>query len=258
LISASKTAVFFIDDDQGVRPGEIGSSHYIRAFAAEHGCPIFEYELEAQFRCAGSDAFVNWINSTLQIKRTANVLWNSSDTAFEFKTYGSPQALEAAIRQKVQQGFTARLTAGFCWKWSEPRPDGTLVDDVVIGDYSRPWNAKPDAGHLAQHIPPANLWAYQENGIDQIGCIYTAQGFEFDYIGVIFGTDLVFDAGSAEWTGDPAASADSVVRRSRADCLGGQEGEGGSNVGDEKRNKARYFKTLHRREMFHFATVLKN
>jgi uncharacterized protein len=219
LINASKTAVFFIDDDQAVRPGEIGSSDYIRAFAAQHGCPIFEYELEAQFRCAGSDAFVNWINSTLQIKRTANVLWNANDPAFEFKIFASPQALEFAIREKAKQRFTARMTAGFCWKWSDPRPDGTLVEDVVIGDYTRPWNARSDAGHLAPGIPRESLWAYQSGGIKQVGCIYTAQGFEFDYVGVIFGTDLVFDAGSAQWIGDTSSSADPIVRRSRADFL---------------------------------------
>lgn len=219
LINASKTIVFFIDDDQVVRPGEIGSSDYIRAYAEQIGCTVFDYELEAQFRCAGSDAFVNWINNTLHIKRTANVLWNADDRIFDFKICSSPQALDDAIRERHNQGFTARMTAGFCWKWSDPRPDGTLVDDVVIGDYARPWNAKSDAGHLAAGIPRESLWAYQSGGMNQIGCIYTAQGFEFDYVGVIFGSDLVFDPSNAEWRGDSAASADPVVRRSRADFL---------------------------------------
>lgn len=219
LINASKTAVFFIDDDQVVRPGEIGSSSYLRTFATQHGCPIFEYELEAQFRCAGSDAFVNWINNTLQIRRTANVIWNVDDPAFEFKIVGSPQALESAIRNKVSQGVTARLTAGFCWKWSDPCPDGTLVEDVVIGEYKRPWNAKSDGGHLASGIPKESLWAYQKGGIDQVGCIYTAQGFEFDYVGVIFGTDLLYDSNAGTWKADPTASADAVVRRSPQDFL---------------------------------------
>jgi hypothetical protein len=102
LINTSKTAVFFIDDDQVVRPAEIGSSDYIRGYAKQSGCTIFECELEAQFRCAGS-AFVNWVNNTLQIKRTANVLWNADDKAFDFKIYSSPQALETSIREKSRR-----------------------------------------------------------------------------------------------------------------------------------------------------------
>ena len=42
--------------------------------------------------------------------------------------------------------MTARLAAGYCWDWSAPNPDGTLVEDVVIGGWRKPWNAKPDAG----------------------------------------------------------------------------------------------------------------
>ena len=56
-----------------------------------------------------------------------------------------------------------------------------------------PWNAMPDAGKLAPGIPKSNFWASDPNGINQVGCVYTAQGFEFDYVGVIFGRDLVYD-----------------------------------------------------------------
>ena len=58
-----------------------------------------------------------------------------------------------------------------------------------------PWNAMPDAGKLAPGIPKSSFWASDPNGINQVGCVYTAQGFEFDYVGVIFGKDLVFDGG---------------------------------------------------------------
>ena len=99
----------------------------------------------------------------------------------------SPEELEAAIRAKAAEGHTARVAAGFCWPWSVPRPDGTLVDDVVIGNYRRPWDAKPGNWKLAPGIPSAALWATDPNGIDQIGCVYNIQGFELDYAGVIGG-----------------------------------------------------------------------
>ena len=219
LINAAKTTVFFIDDNQVVRPGEVGSVRYIQEYAAQNNCTLHEYQLEAQFRCAGSDGFVNWINNTLEIERTANVLWRANDEAYEFKIFRTPQELEAAIRTKAEEGHSARMTAGFCWPWSDPRPNGTLIDDVAVGEYQRPWNAKSDAGRLAQGIPKESLWAYQEGGIDQIGCIYTAQGFEFDYAGVIVGGDLVYRTREGGWMGVPERSHDSVVKRSRASFL---------------------------------------
>ena len=213
LLRASKVAVFFIDDNQVVRPDEIGSSEYIKLNARNKGSKVFEYKLEAQFRCNGSDAFVNWINNTLGIERTANVLWDQHEE-FDFRIFSSPQDLENAIKLKVREGFTGRVTAGFCWDWSNPREDGTLIDDVVVGDYSRPWDARPEARRLAPGIPPASLWAYDPNGINQVGCIYTAQGFEFDYVGIIFGEDLIYDFDKQDWAGNRTKSADSVVKRS--------------------------------------------
>ena len=218
LLKASKVAVFFIDDDQIVRRDEIGSSEYIREAAKKHNCKLFEYELEAQFRCNGSDAFVNWINNTLGIRKTANILWEEKEE-FDFKIFDSPEALENAIRDKTTQGNTGRVTAGFCWPWSMPREDGTLLDDVIIGEYRRPWDAKPEAKRLAKGIPKASLWAYDPNGINQVGCIYTAQGFEFDYVGVIFGKDLYYDPKIANWAGRPEESSDSNVKRAKEKFL---------------------------------------
>jgi len=214
IIEAASVSVFLIDDNQVVRPDEIGSVEYIRENAKMANCNIFEYELEAQFRCSGSDAFVNWINNTLGIEKTANVLWNGEEK-FDFRIFDSPQLLELAIKNKLDKGFTARMTAGFCWEWSkDPEPDGTLKNDIVIDDYIRPWNARPEAKRIARNIPKATLWANDPNGMNQVGCVYTAQGFEFDYVGVIFGPDLIYNFDNQKWEGFRERSYDGPVRRS--------------------------------------------
>ena len=155
---------------------------------------------------------------------------------FDFRIFHSPQALEDAIRERASRGFTARMTAGYCWDWSKkPNKDGTLKDDVQIGSYRRPWNARPEATRLARGIPKAPLWAYDPGGMDQVGCVYTAQGFEFDYIGVIFGNDLVYDLDGQEWIGRKGNSRYPVVRRSVGPVSRpGQEHLPGSSLpGDE-------------------------
>ena len=218
LLDAAKVSVFFIDDRQSVRHEEIGSSRYILDQASAAGAAVSEFELEVQFRCAGSDGFVNWVDNTLGIRPTANVLWTGSE-GFEFRLFDSPIELEQAIRERAARGWSARVAAGFCWPWSSPRPDGTLVDDVMIGDYGRPWNAKPGSDSLSSAIPQAALWATEPTGIGQIGCIYTIQGFELDYVGVIWGNDLVYDLDQSAWVGDKTKSADSVVKKSGGELL---------------------------------------
>lgn len=211
IVNASKMSVFLIDDQQVVRPSEVGSSALIKEIAEKNGIPLYEHFLEAQFRCNGSDGYINWVANTLEIERTANILWDVND-AFEMKLVNSPEDLDQMIRAKVDEGNSGRLVAGFCWKWSSPQKDGTLVHDVQIGGWSRPWNAKEGSSTLAVGIPKSNFWASESGGINQVGCVYTAQGFEFDYVGVIWGKDLVYRPGRG-WVGQSEFSEDSVVKR---------------------------------------------
>jgi len=218
IIEAAKVCVFFIDDLQVVRPAEVGRVALIRETAAKLKTKIYEFELESQFRCMGSDIFINWIDSTLVVRDTADTYWDSTD-AFDFRIFESVHDLETAIREKQIENDKARLTAGFCWEWSKPNPDGTLINDVIIGDWSMPWNAKPDSTRLAKGIPKSHYWATDPAGINQVGCIYTAANFEFDYVGVIFGLDLRYDPVARTWLGDQAHSHDSVVKKSKEQFL---------------------------------------
>ena len=211
LLSAAKVCVFLLDDLQVVRPGEIGSSELIRERAAARGISVTEHTLEAQFRCGGSDGFIQWVENTLGLRRTPFVLWDPTEQ-FDFEIVDTPEELEAMIRARNGAGSTARLSAGFCWPWSKPNKDGTLVDDVALDGWAMPWNAKPEAAQLAAGIPKSNYWASDPGGINQVGCIYTAQGFEYDFAGVIFGRDLVYRHGRG-WVGQPDHSYDSVVKR---------------------------------------------
>ena len=76
-----------------------------------------------------------------------------------------------------------------------------------------PWNARDGVGRLGPAIPKSDFWASAKERIDQVGCVYTAQGFEFDYVGVIVGPDLVYRPMDGGWVGQRDQSHDRVVRR---------------------------------------------
>jgi hypothetical protein len=210
ILRAGLLSVFFIDDLQAVRPGEVGSSPYIAENALRLGIPVTEFQLDVQFRCQGSDAFIGWIESVLGLRAGGSMNYHP-EGGFDFRLFDSPDLMDLELRTKLSEGSTARMTAGFCWKWSDPRPDGTLPEDVQVGDFRRSWNAKPDVGRLAKGIPRAPLWAYDPNGASQVGCIYTAQGFEFDYVGVIIGPDLTVEKSDGRLIGDPKESEDPAI-----------------------------------------------
>lgn len=204
LIRPAKLSVFFIDEHQIVRPKEIGNIALIREAAKEHGiddADIIEFELKTQFRCSGSDAYLQWLDKTLDI-RDSDI--DYFDPRMEFQIYHDPALLKQAIDEKnKEKNNCARLVAGFCWPWSEPRSDGSLVNDVKIGVFEMPWERKNQFWR----------WATDKTGMEQVGTVYTAQGFEFDYIGVIFGPDLVYREAEGGWVSRPSESHDSMVKR---------------------------------------------
>jgi DUF2075 family protein len=143
------------------------------------------------------------------------ILFNSKKENFDFQIIESPEKLYEMIKQKDGEvGKSARLTAGFCWDWSKTLDfHGELVKDVRIGNFAMPWEThdkiRPPMGYVRWYE-----WAYKPEGIKQIGCIYTAQGFEFDYIGVIVGPDLKYDKEHDCLVGDPTGTRDPVLQRS--------------------------------------------
>lgn len=189
LIRAAKVPVFLLDDKQVVKPDEIGSGDYIEEAAKRLECEIRVFDLRAQFRCNGSVEYVDWVDSMLSLSEEGQKKLSTSE--YDFRILGSPKELDLLIRRRASEGELARMVAGFCWPWSAPKSDGTLVNDVVVDSWTRPWNAKSNAGRLAPGIPKEIRWAYEPGGMEQVGCIYTAQGFEFDYCGLIFGKDFV-------------------------------------------------------------------
>src|SRR5688572_30705326 len=144
LIAAAKTSVFFIDDLQGVRPNEVGDTALILEAAERNGAEASVFELDTQFRLAGSKAFLSWVDHTLGLDETANPIWDAENEPFDFQIVASVQQLDAMIRTMADEGHSARVTAGFTWRWSDPNPDGTLFPDVKVGSWQMPWNAKPD------------------------------------------------------------------------------------------------------------------
>lgn len=199
--------VFLLDQNQVVRPGELGTAEDIAAHARELGMEVIQIDLDGQFRCGGSRVYVEWVERLLGLAPGGPVPW-TPDGRFDLSVSASPEAMEGDLVRLLGEGDGARMAAGYCWPWSDPRPDGSLVPDVSIGGWSRPWNLKSDRS--VGGAPPSSLWATDPAGFGQVGCVYTAQGFEYEHGGVILGPDLVWREGA--WVAIREANRDPDFR----------------------------------------------
>ncbi|QXE34734.1 DUF2075 domain-containing protein [Streptomyces sp. GMY02] len=208
LIDAARVPVFLLDEHQVVRPGEMGRVETIDEAAHARGCIVRHVDLNNQFRCGGSRAYEHWVLRLLGLEPGGPIPWQPEEN-FELLVAESPQEMESYLRDRQESGYTSRMTAGFCWQWSDPRIDGSLVDDVAIGAWRRPWNLRGE--QPINGAPISSLWATDPSGFGQIGCIYTAQGFEYAWNGVIFGPDLVWRGN--RWRAVPEGSKDHTVKK---------------------------------------------
>ena len=141
-INASLFTVFLLDEDQQITKKDIGSVEEIKKWATELDSEVIMNEdtvLQSQFRCNGSDQYINKINNK------------------------------------------ARMVAGYCYDWNVKHNRGEY-DIYLENGFKAKWNLEND-----------KIWAINPNSFEEVGCIHTAQGLEFDYIGVLIGNDLRFD-----------------------------------------------------------------
>jgi DUF2075 family protein len=211
IIRASKVSVFFIDEKQAIRGAEIGNTQMIREAAAKYGARVEETTLKSQFRCNGSDNYMDWVEQVLY-NQPVKSKFESSD--FDLQILDSPQEMyNRLVEQDNVPGQTARIMAGFCWKWSDRLDEnGDLIKDVVIGDFKRPWETHRNFTKTPKGYVKWYEWAYKPEGIKQVGCIYTAQGFEFDYAGVIIGPDLIYNPETHRIETVKSATKDPMLR----------------------------------------------
>ena len=182
-INASTLSIFLLDEDQAVTTKDIGSIDEVRYWCKELGSRLIitdETKLISQFRCNGSDAYIQFIDEILQ-RHEESITVDLSELNFDFKVFDNPNEMREELRVKNQENNKTRMVAGYCYDWNVKHRRGDW--DVILEDnFKAKWNLEND-----------KVWAINPDSFEEIGCIHTAQGLEFDYVGVFIGKDLTYN-----------------------------------------------------------------
>ena len=195
IIESARTVVFFIDEAQKVTWQDIGEIAAIEEFAALHEADVEHLELTSQFRCGGSDDYLDWLDGTLGIKLDRG---GFTSDRFDFRVLRNPNELRDLVAKRNSINNKSRIVAGYCWDWKSKK-DPKLSDIVIPEfDFQATWNLASQEGR----------WIVEPDSFDQIGCIHTCQGLELDYVGVIVGPDLAIEGGELVTVPEERAKTD--------------------------------------------------
>ncbi len=85
-------------------------------------------------------------------------------------------------------------------------PEVASHDTVMAEhDFAKSWN-----------LDVTGTWAIDDGSIDQVGCVHTSQGLEFDYVGVIIGQDLRVEGGALVTDHSKRAKSDASLKGIKA------------------------------------------
>jgi len=182
VIHAAGCSVFFIDESQRVTMDDIGSVEEIKKWAEAEEAEVTELELVSQFRCNGSNGYLAWLDDLLDIRDTAN--YNLDGLDYEVVLCDTPGEVQRIILEKNKVSNRSRILAGYCWNWPKEGRKNTNYHDIQIGDFRISWN-----------LDDGQAFAISEKSVNEVGCIHTTQGLEFDYVGVIIGNDIRYEDG---------------------------------------------------------------
>lgn len=181
IINAAKTSIFFVDDYQIVTTKDIGNTDEIKKWCYFFDAAVYEDTLISQFRCNGSDSYLSWLDNVLEINDEAT---DDFDFDYDIRICDSPEEVRKLIFEKNKLNNKSRMVAGYCWNWIKEGKNDSRVHDIQIGDFGMSWN-----------LGSSSTWAIDSESVNEIGCIHTCQGLEFDYVGVIIGEDMRYDNG---------------------------------------------------------------
>ncbi len=197
LINKSKNIIFLLDDEQKLAFNDVLFMDQINDAVNEEHVSVMpdfndegqkaDYTLYQAFRTFGSREHLNWIDRFLGYEYAQNLECALAD-GYDIRVVRSPRELFYMVHDKETNGERARVMAGLCWQWKDEHKNDKRYADVRIvdnaGEYNYSWNRQS-----------IHNWAVNDDTIDEIGCVHTVLGQEFDYAGVIIGKDLVFQNG---------------------------------------------------------------
>lgn len=196
IMVKSKNVVMVFSDQQRIRPANISKSDILK-YSDEYN--MREYWLKTQMRSLGGKKYIDYIHDILSndLRPTQKEIFKD----FEAKIFTNIQDFVAAMQKRESEYGLSRMVAGFAWKWSS-KEDKREYDIRIDGMEFR-WNSTQ------------NNWIGSKNAPEEVGSIYTVQGDDLNYVGIIIGNDLLYRNGKLIFNREACADSGAMKRSQR-------------------------------------------
>ena len=197
LMNLAKVVVVVYDFDQVFQSKMYWDRDLLLKTIGNH--PHKTFDMNFQYRMVASDEQVAWMDDLTE-EKPMKPFPNNSD--FKFKVFDTAGEMFETIKKRNKEVGMSRMvaTSGF------PRINGR--HNVEMDSFSLPWD---------EWDPQRTHWAKREGSITQVGTIYTLQGFDLNYVGMIIGPSFGYDPKTDTMTVIPEKYSHKEVFKKRKD-----------------------------------------
>ena len=177
LIAAAKVVILVFDETQVLRMKSFWTEQRLEKHVAPY--PHAAYRLTHQFRMHASDHLVRWINDFTH--QRLHPLPADAGAHYDLRVFEDAEEMRQAVVRRNQEVGLSRIvsTSGY------PSTLDGGKHYVTEGNFHLPWD---------QYNYTSTPWAELPQTINEVGSIYTCQGFDLNYVGLILGPLVGLDA----------------------------------------------------------------
>ena len=199
IMQKSKNVVMVFSGAQRVRPGNISEADDISKYVDAIGGR--KYYLHDQMRSHGGSSYIRYISDIFS--NHGCPISKETFPNFEAKLFYDFKTFVHEIAKREQEVGLSRMVAGFAWKWKSKKQGYDQSYDIEIDGVKLRWNSD------------LNNWLGSKKSASEVGSIYTIQGDDLNYVGVIIGNDLIYRNGRMMFNKKSYADKGAIRRSSR-------------------------------------------
>jgi len=192
IMKRAPVTVFFHDENQLLNPPEQGDTATFEKVAAQVGKNLIRLNLGSPVRCRGGKVYQDWVDSFVEHSQARAPKMNN----YRLEVFSSINDMISELRilaMKHRVALVACFTESKGKKGSVDDPDNLRIghplssglDIYKNSGLNIPWLMDPQKDYTPYWL------GGESNNLDRIASIYGCQGFESDYVEVVWGRDFI-------------------------------------------------------------------
>lgn len=207
IIKLSKIVILVYDQRQVLKLKSYWSQSLLDRIVSEQKVQFGQATLKTQMRMQAPEKVVDWIDN-LTINNKLLPLENGDgyltmNTEYDFRVYDDAQKMYQELKKKNNELGECRIVATADY----PSTLDGKKHFVNERGFHLPWD---------QYNYDQTTWAQKPETINEIGSMYTVQGFDLQYVAVIIGPTVTY-AGNSKIKVDPKKYEDREAFKNRHD-----------------------------------------